>query len=134
MVVNGSEDAVLIRTIWLQLGNVARVETHDGLAGLLDSIKVQPDAMFKTESSEGEFVVLALTCARPLTMPFRSVFSFKRWDPITGDDYYYLYNDGVNATTLQVGLENDKKQLPYVMDTWSSEIVPVVTYNQVDGR
>lgn len=103
------------------------------LPTVLEKAKVQPDARFITSNTDG--TLQTWSCLpNGSDMIARVVYSFKRWDPVSGDDFFYLYNDGVNATTINVQLENEKKQRPYVLDTWSGDVIPIATYKQSQGR
>jgi hypothetical protein len=62
------------------------------------------------------------------------VFTVKRFVPQTGDDLYYLFNEGVNATQVSVSLENSGNQGIYEMDCWSGEVRPELSYVQRAGR
>ncbi|KAJ9102326.1 hypothetical protein QFC21_002726 [Naganishia friedmannii] len=108
------ENVTAIVQAMLELKTVASVNTVSELPALLGKVKVQPGARFTTSNT--------------------NVFSFKRWDSTTGDDYFYLYNDKANSTMVSVQLENEKKQKPYMLDTWSGAVTPIAAYKQSQGR
>lgn len=62
------------------------------------------------------------------------MFSVKRYDPVTGDNFYYLYNDGLNATTFYVDLENTNKQSPFHLDSWAGKVEPITRFEQIGDR
>ena len=112
------------------------VEDTNGLLNLMVDLNIQPDSRFDTPNSNGTrggLTKLHLSCAE-YNCHSLSVFTVKRFVPETGVDLYYVFNNGINATTLTMSLENSADQAAYEMNVWSGEIQPVMSYIQRDGR